>query len=215
MLGEHQLELAVQQDGFVRALVFDTQGRRIVDGGALKIGVTLTREDGRKLELALARDEKRHCFWSKADPGGALGLSTIPVTLEVNGKRTTGTLSQYALLPAPRFGGQVIAAGGFGVELVATPARVDAHVFDSWGKAVTRIDLDLRLAIGDGSPLALGWDASSQSYWVTLDGKLDPSTQPLRLTLTADGKLHLGATQSVRALADVCAAPDGAGSNQR
>src|SRR5690242_14557310 len=49
VLGEHQVELAVQHDGFVRALAFDAQGRRIDDPSSLKLGVTLTSEDGRKL----------------------------------------------------------------------------------------------------------------------------------------------------------------------
>jgi hypothetical protein len=206
VLGEHQLELAVQHDGFVRALVFDAQGRRMDDASSATIVVTLTGEDGRKHALELARDARRRCFWGKANAGGALGLSSIPVKLDVGGKVVAGSLSQYALLPAPRFGGQVIAVGGFGVELVATGDRLAAHVLDSWGKAVTRIDLELKLVSGDGSELALTWDAPSSSYRAALDGKLDASTQPLRLALGADGKLHVGATQSLRSIAELRAA---------
>lgn len=205
MLGEHQVELAVQHDGFVRALVFDAQGQRI-DASTAKLGVTLTSEDGRKLELVLGRDDQRRCFWVKASLGGALGLSTIPVTLDVSGKVVTGTLSQYALLPDPRFGGQVIALGGFGVELVASGTQVSAHVLDSWGKPVTRIDLELKLTPGAGNPLTLVWNAADMSYTATLDGPLDLGAQPVRLALTADGKLHVGATQSLHAIGELRAA---------
>jgi hypothetical protein len=200
-LGEHQVELAVRQDGAVRALVFDAQGRRVSEPGPFTIGVTLTTEAGRKLAVRLAHDERRHCFWGKADAGEPLGLSTIPVTLGAGGKVVTGTLSQYALLPDARFGGQVLAVGGFGVELVASPERVSAHVLDSFGKAVTRIDLVLKLALGDDAELTLAWDAPSTSYRFALDGKLDPMTRPLRLTLLADGKPHSGATQALQAIA--------------
>src|SRR5688572_7863117 len=58
VLGEHQLELAVEHDGLVRALVIDAQGRR-VDDTAQSIGVTLTTETGRKLALSLAHDRER------------------------------------------------------------------------------------------------------------------------------------------------------------
>lgn len=202
-LGEQQLELAVEHDGLVRAVVFDAQGRRVADAPASTIGVTLTTENGRKLELSLAHDRERACFWSKASPGEALGSSTIPVSLGARGKTITGSLSQYALLPAPRFGGQVIAVGGFGVELVATPERLAAHVLDSFGKPVTRIDLALELELGAAGPLPLTWDAPSMSYQLALAGKLDPLAEPLRLTLTADGRPHVGAVQSLRALADL------------
>ncbi len=214
VLGEHQLELALQHDGFVRALVFDARGKRVVDPGSLTIGLTLTTEDGRKLELALPYDREQGCFWSKPSPGAALSSSVIPVTLGVGGGNIiNGTLSQYALLPAPRFGGQLLALGGFGVELVVTPERVRAQVLDSWGKPVTRTDLDLKLSLGAGGELALGWDIASMSYQVALDGKLDPTTQPLRLALSADGRQQVAATQSLRALADGCATPGAARSN--
>jgi len=199
-LGEQQLELAVEHDGLVRAVVFDGQGQRI-DDATVTVGVALTTENGRKVALSLARDQQRTCFWSKANVGDALGLSTIPVSVGVGGKTRSGTLSQYALLPAPRFGGQVIAVGGFGVELVATPERISAHVLDSFGEAVTRIDLELKLELGPEGILPLTWDAPSMSYLVTLDGQGDPRTRPLGLTLTADGKAHFGAVGALRARA--------------
>jgi hypothetical protein len=202
-LGDYQAELAIQHDGLVRALVFDGHGQRVAQPESITLSLSFNTEAGHKLDLALAWSEVRACFWGKAEGKGAIGLGPIDVSLGIGGQVFAGTLSQYALLPAPRFGGQVIAAGGFGVELVASPELVSAYVLDSAGKAVTRIDLDLKLAVGAsaGNELALKWDAPSLSYRAALDGTLDLSSQPLRLALTADGKLHVGATQSLRALA--------------
>lgn len=199
-LGEHQVELAVQHDGVVRALLFDARGRRSQDTRSPKLAVTLTGEDGRKHELGLSYDEQRRCYWGRAN-AGALALSTIPVSLERGGERFTGALAQYALLPPPRFGGRVIAVGGFGVELVATPGHLSAHVLDSFGKAVTRIDLALTVTLGDDGERALGWDAPSMSYRVALDRGLDPGAGPLRLTLSADRRQHHGGAESLSALA--------------
>jgi hypothetical protein len=50
------------------------------------------------------------------------------------------------------------------------------------------------------------------SYQLALDAEVDPLTAPLRLTLEADGKPHLGAVQSLRALADLRAAAASAAS---
>jgi hypothetical protein len=204
-LGDYQAELAIQGDGLVRALVFDAQGQRVPKPESLTLSLSFNAQAGHKLDLALAWNAAKACFWGKVDPKGALGLAPIDVSLGVGGQVFAGTLSQYALLPAPRFGGQVIAAGGFGVELVTTPALVSAYVLDSAGKAVTRTDLELELGVGAGagSELSLKWDAPSLSYRAALDGKLDLSTQPLRLALLADGKLHVGAAQSLRSIADV------------
>jgi hypothetical protein len=204
-LGEYRAELAIQSDGLVRALVFDAQGQRVAKPESLTLSLSFSTQAGKKLDLALAWHDARACFWGQVEPKGELGLGPIDVSLGVGGQVFAGTLSQYALLPAPRFGGQVIATGGFAVELVATPELVSAYVLDSAGKAVTRLDLDLKLAVGAGasSELALKWDAPSMSYRTALDGKLDLQALPLRLALTADGKLHVGATQSLRAIADV------------
>jgi hypothetical protein len=205
-LGEYQVELAIQADGLVRALVFDARGGRAEKPEAFTLSLSFRTPEGKKLDLALAWNAAQSCFWGKALAQGGLGLKPIDVSLRAGGQVFAATLSEYALLPEPRFAGQMIAVGGFGVELVSSPGLVSGYVLDSSGKTVTRQDLELKLSLGARPELALGWDVPSASYRAAIDGALDASREPLRLVLAADGKLHIGSTRALRAIADLRAA---------
>jgi hypothetical protein len=160
-----------------------------------------------KPTLDLAYDNKLGCLRGQADVHGGLALAPIAVKLAVDGKTFTGNLSEYVLLPAARFGGSVLATGGYSVELVAKPQLLSAFVFDAAGNALAKGDLDLKLRVaGAANDLQLVWDAESESYRAALDGKLDVATLPLRLTLTAGGKVSIAAARSLKAIAEASAA---------
>jgi hypothetical protein len=203
---DFQAELALHKNGLVRALVYDTEGKRLTPAERAKMNVVLSAEGGVKPALDLAYDAKLGCLRGQADVHGGLGLGPIVVKLDVDGKTFTGNLSEYVLLPAPRFGGSVLATGGYSVELVAKPELVSAFVFDAAGNALAKGDLDLKLRVaGAASDLQLAWDAESESYRAALDGKLDVASLPLRLTLTAAGKVNIGAAMSLKMIAEASA----------
>jgi hypothetical protein len=93
----------------------------------------------------------------------------------------------------------VLVAGDYGVELVAQGGEIHAFVFDAHGKAHAQGDLELSLSI-DGAPsLKLEWDAPSLSYRAKLAAGLDLSMKPIRVTLVAAGRAHVGAVAGLSA----------------
>jgi hypothetical protein len=202
-VGDHQVELAVFENGQVQGLVYTAGGQTLEPAALPKLTAALRTKGGGHAIAALAWDAPHACLQGRAALDAALVVEPIDVSLDFAGKVSTATLANYAILPFARLGGSVLAVGGYAVELVAKPDVLAAYVLDATGKAQGAGDLALQLQLGAdaGSKLDLKWDPARASYVASLDAKLELMAQPLRLALTAAGKTYLGATSSLSALA--------------
>ena len=106
------------------------------------------------------------------------------MSLYLSGQHASATLGDYAILPFARFGGSVLAAGPYAVEVLAKGDAISAYLLDASGKAQGGADFSLKLQLGAGAEhaLELKWDAARACYTASFAGDL--SAQPLRLSLT-------------------------------
>ena len=203
-VGDFSVEVALHRSGLVLALVFDQAGKVVNDG--VKLSVSARAKGGATSKVELAFDAPRACFHGQAGAGVELESGPIEVSLDVAGKAVgTGNLALAVALPEPRFGGAVVAAGDFAVELVAKGPEIQAFVVDASGKAHASGDLDLSIAAGvDGSTaLKLVWDPPSLSYKARASADVDLALQPIRIELKAAGKAFAGAVASLKAAAEL------------
>lgn len=134
--GDFSVELAVHENGLVEGLVSDARGRLISEG--VKLSASVRAKSGGSENVQLAFSAPRARFEGRAGAGAELAPGPIDVALDVAGKSHGCKLSVAALLPQPRLGGSVLAAGAFSAELFArTNGEVDAFVKDSAGATVT------------------------------------------------------------------------------
>ncbi len=208
-VGDFFVEVALHRSGLVLALVFDQAGKLVNDG--VKLSVNAKAKGGANAKVELAFDPPRACFHGQADAGVELESGPLEVALEVGGKaEAKGNLALAVALPEPKFGGAVVAAGDFAVELVAKGPEIQAFVFDASGKAHAAGDLDLNVALGADAKtnLKLVWDPPSLSYKARASADLDLALEPIRLELKAAGKAFVGAVASIKATADLNAKAD-------
>jgi len=201
-VGDFFVEVALQRSGLILALVFDQSGKLVNDG--VKLSVKAKAKGGASSKVELAFDPPRACFHGQADAGVELESGPIEVSLEVAGKAVgTGNLALAIALPEPRFGGAVVAAGDFAVELVAKGPEIQAFVFDASGKAHAAGDLDLNVALGADAKtkVKLAWDPPRSSYKAKVSGDLDLMLEPIRLDLKVAGKAFAGAVASIKSAA--------------
>jgi hypothetical protein len=200
-VGEQQVELAVLENGSVLGQVYDASGSVVAPAALPKVAVELRTQGGGRPRAELSWQPAQACLSGRAQLDAGLASEPINVSLDLNGKVSTASLSGYAILPFARFGGSVLAVGPHAVELVAKGNTVLAYVLEASGQARAGAGLALQLELAGGAPLALSWDAGAAHYRAQLDGKLDLSAQPLRLTLSAAGKSYVGAVSSLSAVA--------------
>ena len=200
VVGEHPVELAIAENGFVQGLVYDAQGKAIASAEP-QLSVALRTKGGGQPKASLVWNGPHARLEGRAQLEAGLSAEPIEVSLDLAGQHATATLSGYAILPFARFGGSVLAVGPYAVELLAKADAVSAYVLDASGKAQGGADFALKLQFGAGAEpaLDLSWDAARACYTASFAGDL--SAQPLRLSLTAFGKAYTGAAASLKALA--------------
>ncbi|MEY4545817.1 MAG: hypothetical protein RL685_2012 [Pseudomonadota bacterium] len=200
-VGNQQLELAVLENGGVLGQVYDSSGALVASAQLPQVAVDLRTKGGGRPHVELGWDPARGCLAGRAQLEAGLIAEPIDVSLALNGKVSSALLSGYAILPLARFGGSVLAVGPHAVELVVQGNTVLAYVLEASGQARAGADLTLQLQLAGGAPLTFRWDAQRSQYRLDLDGQIDLSAQPLRLTLSAAGKSHVGAVGSLSGLA--------------
>jgi hypothetical protein len=199
MVGEHPVELAIAENGFVQGLVYDAQGKASA-GAEPQLSVSLRTKGGGQPKASLVWNAPHARLEGRAQLEGGLSAEPIDVSLDLAGQHATATLSDYAILPFARFGGSVLAAGPYAVELLAKGDGVSAYVLDASGKAQGAADFSVKLQFGASGEHALDlkWDAARACFAASFAGDL--SAQPLRLSLTAAGRAYTGAAASLTAL---------------
>jgi len=117
--GDFSVELATHQNGLVEALISDASGALVSAGVKLSALVRAKGGATEKLELTFVPAKAR--FEGRAKAGVELVPGPIDVALEVGGKVQTCKLNAAVVLPEPRFGGNVLAAGAYSAELFVSP----------------------------------------------------------------------------------------------
>ena len=199
-VGEHPVEIAIAENGFVQGLVYDAQGKAIASADP-QLSLALRTKGGGQPKVSLVWSAPHARLEGRAQLEAGLSTEPIEVALDLAGQHATATLSDYAILPFARFGGSVLGAGPYAVEVLAQGDGISAYVLDASGKAQGGADFSLKLQFGAGAEhaLELKWDAARACYTASFAGDL--SAQPLRLSLTAFGKAYAGAAASLKALA--------------
>ncbi|MEY2934780.1 MAG: hypothetical protein RL033_5529 [Pseudomonadota bacterium] len=200
-VGAQQLELAVLENGSVLGQVYDASGALVASAQLPQVAVDLRTKGGGRPHVELGWDPARGCLAGRAQLEAGLIAEPIDVSLALNGKVSRALLSGYAILPLARFGGSVLAVGPHAVELVVQGNTVLAYVLEASGQARAGADLTLQLQLAGADPLTFSWDAQRSQYRLDIDGQLDLSAQPLRLTLSAPGKSYAGAVGSLSGMA--------------
>lgn len=191
-VGSFGAEVVLGTDASVRVRARAASGAALGADARAKVSVRTTA--GADEELTLSFDAPSACFIGKAKSGVSFAPGPLSLQLSAGTTVEIGRLERLALLATASHGGQRVAVGEYGVELVLRGDSVRAFVFDATGKAITAADLDLKLGLGAGaaSSFSFAWNPPSSSYEAALRGGVDLSG-PVRLTLSAAGKSYVGA----------------------
>jgi hypothetical protein len=207
-VGDYNVEILAFVDGRIEAVVMDAKGVLVADMSKLAVVATLAAEGEAKAKVDLAWDAELSRFVGKVEAGVQLVPGPVEVAVEVDGKASTGMLAELGLAVQASHGGQVMMAGAYSLEVVATAGFVHVYAFDAAGKAHAEGDLDLDVELGGGGKLDLEWDAPSASYKAEVKGDLDLEGKPIVVEVRADGKLAMAAVASFHASVGAAARAD-------
>jgi len=133
--GDLSVEVALHEGGRVEALVSDAKGLLINEGVKLSALVQAAGGASEKVELSFVPARARFEGHSKA--GVELAPGPVAISVEVGGKVQSCKLGVGVVLPRPKVGGHVLAAGDFSAEVLAhRGGEVQAFVRDSAGAEV-------------------------------------------------------------------------------
>jgi len=196
--GGYAVEVLVQGNGRVEALVMDAKGELIGGPEKVKLALTVHTKAGAQAKIDLKWDPPKAPFGGHAAAGVQLAPGAVDVTLDIDGKASAGAAAMVALSAEAIHGGQIVMAGDYSIELVPQGELIYAFAFDASGKAHAGGDLALDLEVG-GKTFAFAWDAATMSYKAKLDAGIELDAKPIVLKLTAGGKLAVGAVASFKA----------------
>lgn len=138
--GDLSVELGLHEGGLIEALVADVKGQLISEGVKLSAVVQTVGGASQKVELAFVPARAR--FEGHTQAGVELASGPAAISVDVGGKVRSCKLDVGVVVPQPKVGGHVLAAGNFSAEVLAhRSGELQAFVRDSAGAAVT----------GDGS----------------------------------------------------------------
>src|SRR6188768_1339785 len=133
--GDLSVEVALHEGGSIEALVSDVKGLAIDEGVKLSALVQAAGGASEKVELAYMPARAR--FEGHAKAGVELAPGPVAISVEVGGKVHSCNLGVGVVLPRPKVGGHVLAAGAFSAEVLAhRGGEVQAFVRDSAGAEV-------------------------------------------------------------------------------
>lgn len=158
--GDFSVELAPHQNGLVEALISDAHGA-LVSAGVKLSALVQAKAGAEKVELAFVPARGR--FEGRAKAGVELVPGPIEVALDVGGKAQTAKLNAAVVLPEPRFGGNVLAAGAYSAELFVNPkgevrAFIDSAGADVKGDAAAKFKVNVNAQGGAREDINLAFD---------------------------------------------------------
>lgn len=137
---------------------------------------------------------------TKTDATAFTQLELVPepieVTAKLDGKAQKATLTEYAVLPAPEFGGTVLSAGRYRTELIGRPdGQLQAFVTDEAGAkldAGAKAKLKARLGAKADHEVDFDWSPEHNCFIGKLDKGVKLGVEPVSVALEAGGKSQLG-----------------------
>jgi hypothetical protein len=126
--GDYQAELAVHENGWVKALVFDAQGTALAPARVSDFKVALNAEGDAKLDLTLTWDATCNCFLGNAFEGRSdldarLVAKPVQLSFIVDGAAQAGALAAYTLLPKLDLSARADLAGTANVKVPSPEAN--------------------------------------------------------------------------------------------
>jgi len=178
-IGESQVEVAVFEDGSVKGLVYDAQGKPLGARAAVDFAVTLQAANGNAPKVDLSWNDACACFAGQAELQGALAVRPIDVSLGLAGSSDEAKLETYALLPAPKLDVEANAAASASAAL-PQPPKVDAKLAaDAKVKGLAEVKapkVDLKASSGSAASASAKASASVNVPKPTVQLKVGQST---------------------------------------
>jgi hypothetical protein len=205
--GDYSVELALHEGGRIEALISDVKGALVSAG--VKLSALVQAKGGASEKVELAFVPARGRFEARAKAGVEFAPGPIDVTLDVDGKVHAGKLRAGVVVPRPKLGGHVLAAGDFSAELFARPSgEIQAFVRDSAGADV-RADAGAsfkarcRAKGGASEEIALNFDPARASFVGKAKAGVELEPGPLEFVAEAKAGAGIGRLESIALDIDV------------
>jgi hypothetical protein len=199
--GDYSVELALHEGGRIEALISDVKGALVSAG--VKLSALVQAKGGASEKVELAFVPARGRFEGRAKAGVELAPGPVDVNLDVDGKLHTGKLRAGVVMPRPKLGGHVLAAGDFSAELFARPSgEIQAFVRDSAGADVkgdagASFKVRCRAKGGASEEIALSFDAPRASFVGKAKAGVQLEPGPLEFIAEAKAGAGLGRLESI------------------
>jgi len=196
-IGEAQVEVAVFEDGSVKGLVYDAQGKPLGALAAVDFAVTLQAANGSAPKVDLSWNDTCACFAGQAELQGALAVRPIDVSLGLAGSSDVAKLEAYALLPAPKLDVEANAAASASAALPQPPkadAKLAAGANVKGLAEVKAPKLDLKASSGSGANASAKASASVSVPKPTVQVKVGQSTSTTTTKNKASAGVKAGAS---------------------
>jgi len=204
--GDLSVEVALHEGGSIEALVSDVKGLAIDEGVKLSALVQAAGGASEKVELAYMPARAR--FEGHAKAGVELAPGPVAISVEVGGKVHSCNLGVGVVLPRPKVGGHVLAAGAFSAEVLAhRGGEVQAFVRDSagaevQGNASASFLVKCRAKGGATEEIALRFDAPHASFTGKAKAGVELEPGPLAFVVDAKVGAGIGGLESLALTAD-------------
>jgi len=204
--GDLSVEVALHEGGLIEALVSDAKGLLISEGVKLSALVQIVGGASEKVELAFVPARGR--FEGHAKAGVELAPSPVDVSLALGGKLQSSKLSIGVVLPQPKVGGQVLAAGAFSAEILAhRSGEMQAVVRDSAGAQVNgeahaSFLLRCRAKGGAMEEIALRFDAPHACFVGKAKAGVELEPGPLEFVVDAKAGASVGGLEHIALTGD-------------
>lgn len=204
--GDLSVEVALHEGGLVEALVSDVKGLPIDEGVKLSALVQAAGGASEKIELSFVPARARFEGHSKA--GVELAPGPVAISVEVGGKVHSCELGVGVVLPRPKVGGHVLAAGAFSAEVLAhRGGELQAFVRDSAGAEVrgnasARFLVRCRAKGGATEEVALHFDTSHSCFAGKAKAGVELEPGPLEFVVDAKVGAGIGGLESIALTVD-------------
>lgn len=196
VVGSHSAEVVPKVDGEIEVHIRNAAGA-LVDGNAgLEWKLQVRGKGGAMHPVALRWDAPSASFEGRLEGDAQLGAGPIELAAIAGEAQSLGRFETAALIAPPSFGGTVIAAGDYSIEVVPRASgELEAVVRNAAGAAVEGgVELKAHVqAGGELRPVELAWDPARLRFAGKLAGDFELEPGPIDISVVANGRLHQGA----------------------
>lgn len=161
-VGTYSSEIITNANGSIVAYLNGPEGAAVLDP-QVQVVANVQAAGGAAAPVSLTFDPAQQCWVGQVGAGVAIAPGPVQVAVTTAGATAEGRFEAVAPLPQPEHGGTVVAAGGFGVEVVpAANGEVEAFLKDSAGAAAPPDGMEVTVNFQSGprpEPVVLVWNA--------------------------------------------------------